>query len=113
MYGHILKMSVKEVLVKKHNKHMKVLLISMLLCLLVTGVTANAAAPENVMKSPKAAAGKLVKTQKGVRYRQKSSGKYIKSKWVKVKGHIYYFDKNGYATWAINVPIAYIIVKMN
>lgn len=82
---------------KKHNKHMKVLLISMLLGLLVTGVTANAASPENVMKSPKAAAGKLVKTQKGVRYRQKSSGKYIKSKWVKVKGHIYYFDKNGYA----------------
>lgn len=73
----------------------------MLLCVLLltagTGKVVHAAVPENVMTAPKAENGKLVTNKKGVRYYQTASGTYVKSKWLKVKGRIYYFNSNGYA----------------
>lgn len=82
---------------KKRKKYVLGLLMCMLLCFACTGVVAMAASPENVMKSESVGKGKIVKTKKGIRYRNTGTGKYIKSKWVKIKGSIYYFDSKGYA----------------
>ncbi|MEI3140003.1 MAG: hypothetical protein V8T31_11150 [Lachnospiraceae bacterium] len=45
----------------------------------------SAASLENVLKAPKAAAGKLVTDKKGVRYYNSGSKTYTKNKWVKVR----------------------------
>lgn len=65
--------------------------------ILMLGRQAEAATLKNVMNAPKASAGKLLKEEKGVRYRFTKSGNYAKSRWLKISGKIYYFKKDGYA----------------
>lgn len=77
--------------------------ILMMACLLLAlgfgttafGTKAEAAKLTNVMKAPKAKAGKWVITAKGYRYRYNNK-KYAKSAWLKIDGEIYYFMSNGY-----------------
>lgn len=81
----------------------KIRFILMMACLLltlglgttITGTKVEAAKLTNVMKAPKAKAGKWVIAAKGYRYRY-NSGKYAKSAWLKIDGEIYYFMSNGY-----------------
>lgn len=81
----------------------KIRFIFMMACLLFTlgfgttapGMKAEAAKLTNVMKAPKAKAGKWVISARGYRYRYKN-GKYAKSSWLNIKGEIYYFMSNGY-----------------
>lgn len=82
---------------KRQRRNIWWLLLCMLLMLAGTGSLVHAASPENVMKAPKAATGRLVTTKKGVRYYNTKTKTYTKNKWVKIKGKIYYFSANGYA----------------
>lgn len=82
---------------KKQKKYVWGIFLCVLLSFMVLGMTVQAASPENVLQSPKAASGKLETTSKGVRYYNRRTGKYEKKKWLKIKNHIYYFTSNGYA----------------
>lgn len=82
---------------KESRRHIVGIITSLFVCLMALGLTVQAAAPVNVMKAEKAAAGKLVTTRKGIRYYNTYTKKYTKNKWQNVKGSIYYFDGKGYA----------------
>lgn len=82
---------------KRPRKKLCWLLLCMMLFITGMGSQISAASLENVLKAPKAAAGKLVTDKKGVRYYNSGSKTYTKNKWVKVRGKIYYFTSNGYA----------------
>lgn len=81
----------------------KIRFILMMACLLFTlgfstttfGTKAEAAKLTNVMKAPKAKAGRWVIAAKGYRYRY-NNGKYAKKTWLNINGDIYYFLSNGY-----------------
>ena len=82
---------------KRPRKKLCWLLLFMMLFITGMGSQISAASLENVLKAPKAAAGKLVTDKKGVRYYNSGSKTYTKNKWVKVREKIYYFTSNGYA----------------
>ena len=82
---------------KKTKRNVLGMIAGLFICFIMVCVNVQAAAPANVIKAEKAATGRLVTTKKGVRYYNTYTGKYTKSKWLKVKGNIYYFCKNGYA----------------
>ena len=82
---------------KRQKGKIKWLLLAMSILLVGMCGLVQAAAPENVMKAPKATAGKLITTQKGVRYYNTGTQTYTKNKWVKIKGKVYYFTSKGYA----------------
>ena len=82
---------------RKQKKYVWGILVCLMLMLASSGIIGQAAAPENVMQSSKAASGKLEITRKGVRYYNNRTQKYEKKKWLKVKKNIYYFTSTGYA----------------
>lgn len=74
------------------------LLIAVMVCFGTCMVSVSAeAAVTNVMKSPKAKAGKLVKNTKGIRYQYTDTKKYARKEWLNISGKIYYFTSTGYA----------------
>lgn len=89
---------------RKQKKYVLGIFICMILMFASAGATGQAAAPENVMQSPKATTGKLETTSKGIRYYNKRTGKYEKKKWLKIRNKIYYFTSTGYAKtgWKIH-----------
>lgn len=63
------------------------------------GAQVQAASRFNVLESTSvktAQKGKWVKNYRGYRFRSKTTGKYIKNTFAKIKKHIYYFDRSGY-----------------
>ncbi len=92
--------------IKEGDKSMKKWKQGWLVLLLIMvfgfgGIRTEAAPSEeyNLIKTVSAkttAAGKWVKNAKGYRYRYTASKKYAKNTWLKVKGKIYFVDKNGY-----------------
>lgn len=83
-------------------RKLKAMIVTALMCLVLSlgvstfGTQVQAASPANVMKAPKAKAGRWVIKSKGYRYRFNHNNKYVEDKWLKIDGEIYYFKKDGY-----------------
>lgn len=83
-------------------RKIKAVIVTALMCLVLSlGVSTfeaqvQAASPTNVMKAPKAKAGRWVIKSNGYQYRFKHNNKYAKDTWLKIDGEVYCFKSNGY-----------------
>lgn len=83
-------------------RKLRAIIVTALMCLVMSlgagtfGSQVQAASPANVMKAPKAKAGRWVIKPGGYQYRFKHNNKYAKNTWLKIDGHIYYFKDNKY-----------------